>query len=89
MWNLKRTDTENLVIKQTHRLKRMNLWLQGVRMRECWGKGIVREFRIDLYTLPYLKWITNKELLYRSGNSAQCYVTGWIEGEFGREWIQV
>ena len=83
MWNLKRNDTENLVIKQTHRLKRMNLWLQGVRMRECWGKGIVREFRIDLYTLPYLKWITNKDLLYSTWNSTQCYVPASWEGDLG------
>ena len=25
-----------------------------------WGEGIVREFGIDMYTLLYLKWITNK-----------------------------
>ena len=29
-----------------------------------WGKGIVREFGIDMYTLLYLKRITNKDLLY-------------------------
>ena len=28
------------------------------------GKGIVREFEMDRYTLLYLKWITNHELLY-------------------------
>lgn len=28
------------------------------------GKGIVMEFRMDMYTLPYLKWITNKVLWY-------------------------
>ena len=39
------------------------------------GKGIVREFGIDMYTLLYLKWITNKDLLYSTGNSAQYYVT--------------
>ena len=25
--------------------------------------GIVRELRMDMYTLLYLKWITNKDLL--------------------------
>ena len=25
-------------------------------------------------TLLYLKWITNKDLLYSTGNLAQCYV---------------
>ena len=39
------------------------------------GGGIVREFGIDLYTLLYLKWITNKDLLYSTENSAQYYVT--------------
>ena len=28
-----------------------------------WGKGTVREFGIDMYTLLYLKQITNKDLL--------------------------
>ena len=29
------------------------------------GEGIVREFGINMYTLLYLKWITDKVLLYR------------------------
>ena len=37
--------------------------------------GIVREFEIDMYTLLYLRWITNKDLLHSTGNSAQYYVT--------------
>ena len=28
------------------------------------------EFGIDRYTLVYLKWITNKDLLYSTGNLA-------------------
>ena len=28
------------------------------------GEGIVREFGMDMDTLLYLKWITNKDLLY-------------------------
>ena len=48
-------------------------------------EGIVGEFRIDMYTLLYLKWITNKDLLYSTGNSAQCYVAVWMGGEFGGE----
>ena len=30
---------------------------------EGWGEEIVREFEINMYTLLYLKWITNKDLL--------------------------
>ena len=38
----------------------------------------VREFGMDMYTLLCLKWITNKDLIYSTGNSAQCYVAaGW------------
>ena len=39
-----------------------------------WREGVVREFGVDRYTLLYLKWITNKNLLYCTGNSAQYYV---------------
>ena len=27
----------------------------------------------------YFKWITNKDLLYSTENSAQCYVAAWME----------
>ena len=44
----------------------------------------------DLYTLLYLKWITNKDaLLYSTGKSAQCYMETWMREEFGGEWIHV
>ena len=33
-----------------------------------WKGGIVREFGIDMYTLPYLTWITNKDLCSISCN---------------------
>ena len=77
----------NLLTKQkrTHR--------PWERIYGCWGKGweegIVRKFGMDMNTLLYLKWITNKNLLYSTGNSAQCYVAACIEGKFGREWILV
>ena len=35
------------------------------------GGGIVGEFGIDMYTLLYLKWVINRDLLYSTGNSAQ------------------
>ena len=55
--------------KQIHRLKRRNSWLWGA------GRGIVREFGIYTYTLLFLEWIINKDLLYSTGNSAKYYVT--------------
>ena len=53
------------------------------------GEGIVREFGMGMYTLLYLKWKTNKDLLYSTGNFAQCYVAAWMGGEFGGEQIHV
>ena len=66
--------------KKIHRLRR---WTYG-----CWGwgrmgKGIVREFGMVMYTLRYLKWITNRDLLYSIWTSAQCYVAAWKEGNLG------
>ena len=37
------------------------------------GKGIVREFGMDMYTLLYLKWVTNKDLMYRTWNSERIF----------------
>ena len=42
-----------------------------VAKKEEWAEGIVREFGIDMYIVL---WVTNKDLLYGTGNSAQCYV---------------
>ena len=44
---------------------------------------------MGMYTLMYLKQITNKDLLYSTWNSAQCYVAARMGGDFGREWIHV
>ena len=57
--------------KQTHRHRKQTYGYQEGRVEG----GIVREFGTDRYTLLYLKWITNKDLLCSTGNSAQYYVT--------------
>ena len=44
---------------------------------------------MDMYTLLYIKWITNMDLLYSRRNSAQYYVAAWMGGGFGGEWIHV
>ena len=44
------------------------------------GKGIVRDLEVDMYTLLYLKWITNKDLLYSTGISDQRYVARSLDG---------
>ena len=50
---------------------------------------MVREFGMDMYTLLYLKWITNKDLLCSIWNSAKCYVAAWMAGASEGEWIHV
>ena len=54
--------------KQNHRHR---VLIGGCQGEGAWERdgvgGIVRELEIDLYTLVYLKWITNKNLLYRQG----------------------
>ena len=42
---------------------------------------------MDMYTLLYLQWEANKDLLYSTWNSAQYYMAAWMTGEFGGEWI--
>ena len=62
--------------------------LMVLRREEC-REGILKEFGIDTYSLLYLKWVNNKDLLRSTGNSAQCSMAAWLGGEFGREWIHV
>ena len=52
---------------------------------ERMGQRKAGEFGMERYTLLYLKWVTNKDQLYSTGNTAQCYVAAWIGGEFGGE----
>ena len=70
--------------KQTHKLRGQVYGCWG----EGWGERMVREFGMDMYTLLYLKLITNKDLLYSTGNSTQySVITLWLsEGkEQGRD----
>ena len=76
MWNLKRNDTNELIyLAETD---------SQTYSYPGWGTGIVKEFGMDMYTLLYLKWITNRTYCL-TGNSAQCYVAAWVRGEFGGE----
>ena len=42
-----------------------------------------------MFTLLYLERITNKDLLYSTWNSAQCYAAAWIGRESGGEKIHI
>ena len=66
----------NLLTKKkgTHRLREQTYGCGRARGCRGWREGIVREFWMGMYTLLYLKWVTNKDLRYSTWNSAQCYV---------------
>ena len=68
-------------LEETHRLRK---WTYG-----HWGYGIVRDFGKIMYKLLYLKRIANKDLLYSTWNSTQCYVPAWRGRVVGREWMHV
>ena len=52
-------------------------------------RGEKREFEISVYTWLYFIWVTNKDLLYNTENSAQCYAAAWMGKESGGEWIHI
>ena len=93
-WHPSYVESKKKWYKWTYKTKRdsqtsawMNReWIHG------WGggcrEGILREFGTYMYTLLYLKWITNKDLLYSTRNPAQSYVAAWMAQKFG-EWIHV
>ena len=63
-----------IYFQNRHRLTDLGKELLVARGREL-GEGMVREFGRDMYTLLHLKWITNKDLPYKTGNAAQNYGT--------------
>ena len=79
MWNLK-NDTNELIYKTDIDDKLMVN--KGER-----GGGINQEFGINIYTLLYIKQITNKDLLYSTGNYAQYFVITYTGKESEKEYI--
>ena len=49
----------------------------------CKGEGIVREFETDRYTLLYLKWITNRDLLIAQGTQLKVMWQSGLKGNLG------
>ena len=68
--------------KQSHRYRKQTYGYQGAR-----GEQINWEIVIHIYTLLYIKQITNKNLLYITGNSTKYSVMTYIGKESKKEWI--
>ena len=62
--------------KQSHRCRKQTYGYQ-----EGKGRRINWEIGIDIYTLLFIKQITNKNLLYSTGNSTQHSVMTYIGKE--------
>ena len=67
----KQTDIENKL-----------MFTKGVML----GGGVNQEFRINIHTLLYIRQITNKNLLYSTGNSTQYSVITYMRKESEKEW---
>ena len=72
--------------KLSHRCRKQNYGNQGWK-----GEGINWEIGIDINILLYIsiKQITNKDLLYSTGNSTQYSVMTYMGKESKKEWIYV
>ena len=69
--------------KQSYRCRKQTYGYKGV------GGGTNWEIGIDIYTLLYIKQITNKDLLYSTENSTQYSVMAYMGKESKEEWIYV
>ena len=76
-----------------HRFILLNGWVIFLCTSKVWlpwGEGIhVLAVADQQEDTAIFEWITNKALLYSTGNSAQCSVAAWMGEEFGGEWIHV
>ena len=85
MWNLKTRGTNELIYKTE-----IELQMQKTRLWSPGGKGEINwETGIDIYTPLYIKQITNKDLLYGTGNSSQYSVMAYMGKVSTKEWIYV
>ena len=86
MWNLKKKKDTNELIYKTEidpQIQKTNLWLPKGK-----GKGgINQEFGINIYTLMYIRQITNKDVLYSTGNYTQYSVISYKGKESEKEYI--
>ena len=74
----------NLCTKQTHRQRKQTY---GYQKRKGVGGEIYEECSINIYTLLQIKQITNKDLLYSTGNYTQYFIITYKGKESEKEYI--
>ena len=73
MWNLEKWYGWSYLQSRTRDTNIENVW--PPRGKEGWGVfGMNYKIGIDICTVLCIKWIANENLLYSTGNSAQCSV---------------
>ena len=71
--------------KQTHRPRKQTYGYQRGKA----GGEINQEFATKIYTLLYIKQITNKDLLYSTGNYTQYLVITYSGKKLDKEYIYI
>ena len=81
----KKNDTNELIYKTetNSQISKTNLWLP--KGKRGVGGGINQELGTNIHTLLYIKWITNRDLLYSTGNSAQYSAITYMGKESEKE----
>ena len=68
-------------IKQKNlQILKSNIWLPKGKP---WERGINWEDGIDKHTLLYIEYMTNKDLMYKTGRSTQCSVITYMRKKQG------
>ena len=70
MWNLENGTAEPVCRPEIEtQMQRTNVWTQRGESSGGGGGGVMNwEIGIDMYTLMCIKWMTNKNLLYKKIN---------------------
>ena len=85
IWNLiLKNDTNELIYKTETDIQteKTNLWLPKGK---CQGGRINQELGMNTCTLPCIRQINNKDLLYSTGNSTQYSVITYMRKESTKE----
>ena len=89
VWHLLHVESEktNDTNELTYKTKRdSQTWRTNLQRP---GEGVYTDCGINMDTLLYLKWITNKDLCRAHGTLLNSYVAAWMGGGFGGERIHV
>ena len=85
MWNLKKNSANELIYKTEIESQIQNKLMVSKGKK---GGEINWETLIDIYSLLYIKQITNEDLPYSTGNPSQYSIVNYM-GKESRKWLYV